>query len=98
MSNFDGSMKTTSTWCYHGSYKLVALELHNNCSYIVVNKLHKLHMYTISHMVNCIHCNSCNLSDNIQSYRNTLNCNELQIIIAIKKPSCKANCKSPFFS
>jgi hypothetical protein len=75
----DESMKTTLTWYYYGSCKLVALELHNSCSHIIVSKLHKLHMYTISHMVNCIHCNSCNLSDNTQSYRNTLSCNELQM-------------------
>ncbi len=54
-------------------------------------------MYTISHMVNCIHCNSCNLFDNTQSYRNTLSCNELQMVIATQNPSCKVSCKSPYF-
>jgi len=28
-----------------------ALKLHSSCSYTIVTKLHKLHMYTISHMV-----------------------------------------------
>ncbi len=67
-------------WCYHiGSCKLVALELHISYSCKVVIKLDELHMYTISHLVSCIHCNSCNLSNNIHIRRNTLNCNELQI-------------------
>jgi hypothetical protein len=51
--------KLTSTWCYHCSCKLIALELHNSCSYIVVTKLHELHMYIVSHMVNYICYNSC---------------------------------------
>jgi hypothetical protein len=76
---------------------VVALELHNGCSYIVVIELHKLHAHTISHTMNYIYCNSCNLFDNIHAYKNMLNCNELQIVIAIKKPNCKVNYKSPFF-
>ncbi len=36
-------------------------------------------MYTISHLVSCIYCNSCNLFNNIHICRNTLSCNELQI-------------------
>ncbi len=43
--------KMISCWCYYGNYKLIALELHNNCFYIVVTELHGLHMYTISHML-----------------------------------------------
>jgi hypothetical protein len=30
-------------WCYNGTYKLIALKLHNSCSYIVIIELHKLH-------------------------------------------------------
>ncbi len=57
---------------------VVALELHNGCSYIIVIELQKLHVYTISHIMNYIHCNSCKLFDNTHAHRNTLNCNELQ--------------------
>jgi hypothetical protein len=32
--------------------KLVALELQIYCSYIIVTKLHKLHMYTVSYIMN----------------------------------------------
>jgi hypothetical protein len=77
----------------HSNCKLVALELHNSCSYIVVIELQKLHMYTISSMMNYICCNSCNLFDNIHAHKNTSSCNELQIVIATKKPRLK----SPFF-
>jgi len=45
------------------NYKLIALELHNNYSYIVVIKLHMLYMYMVSHTVSCIHCNSWDLSN-----------------------------------
>ncbi len=76
---------------------VVALELHNGCSYIVAIELHKLHMYTISRTMNYILCNSCKLFDNTNAHRNTLNCNELQIAIATQKPNCKVNWKSPLF-
>jgi len=85
-----------STWSQHGSYKLIALELHISCSYIVITESHELHMYTVSHMVSCILCNSCDLSDSIHTYKNTLSCNELQMVIATQNPNCKASCKSPF--
>jgi hypothetical protein len=93
-SNFDGLTKKTSLWYYHCSCKLVAIESHNSCSYIIVIELH---MYTISHIVNCICWNSCNLSNNMHAHRNTLSCNELQMVIAIQKPSCKVTCKLPHF-
>jgi hypothetical protein len=86
--------KVRSTWCYHCNYKLVALKLYCSCSYIIVIKLH---MYTISHIVSYIHCNSYNLSNNTHPYRNTLSYNELQMVIVTKKPSCKASCKSTHF-
>jgi hypothetical protein len=47
MLDFDGSMKSNVSMTLHGNCKLVALELHNSCSYIVVIELQKLHMYTI---------------------------------------------------
>jgi hypothetical protein len=37
--------KMTLVWHYHSSCKLVALELYNSYSYIVVTMLHKLHIY-----------------------------------------------------
>jgi hypothetical protein len=40
------------------------MELHNSCSYIIAIELHKLHMYTIPHMVNCVCYNSFNLTNN----------------------------------
>jgi len=49
---------------YNSSCKLVALELHNSCSYIVVTKLHELHTYIIPYTMNCVFCNSCNSFDN----------------------------------
>lgn len=55
-------------------------------------------MYTISHIVTCICCNSCNLFNITQTHRNTLSCNDLQMVITIQKPNFKANCKSPHFS
>jgi hypothetical protein len=58
-------------WHYHGSCKLVALELHNNYFYIVVIKLH---MYAISHTMRCICCNSYNLSNITHVHRNILSC------------------------
>jgi hypothetical protein len=89
--------KMTLTWCYHGSCKLFALKLHNSCSYIVVIKLHELHMYIVSHTVSCIYYNSCNLSNSIHTYKNMQSCNEWQMVIVTQKPSCKVNCKSPYF-
>jgi hypothetical protein len=55
------------TWCYHGSCKLVTLELHNSCFYIVVTLLH---VYMVSHIVGCICYNSCDLSNNTQTCKN----------------------------
>ncbi len=89
--------KVTSTWHYHCNCKSVTLELHSSCSYIVGIELHELHMYIVSHTMNCIHCNSCDLSDNTHVYRNMLSCNELQMLVATEKSSYKANCKSPYF-
>jgi hypothetical protein len=76
---------------------VVALQLHNICSYIVVIELHELHMYTVSHMVSCILSNSFELFDNIHAHRNVLNCNEMQMVIATQKPNCKVSCKSSHF-
>jgi hypothetical protein len=45
MLDFDGSMKSNVSMMLHGNCKLVALELHISCSYIVVIELQKL--YTI---------------------------------------------------
>jgi len=86
--------KVRSTCCYHCNYKLVTLKLYSSCSYIVVTKLH---ICTISHIVSYIHCNSCNLSNNIHPHRNTLSYNELQMVTVTQKPSCKASYKSPHF-
>ncbi len=60
--------------------------MHNSYSYIFVIELHELHMYTISHIVGYIHYNSCNLFDSTHTCKNTLNCNELQMVVAM---SCK---------
>jgi len=79
--------KVRSTWCYHCSCKLITLKIYNSCSYIIVIKLH---MYVISHMLSCIHYNSCNLSNNIHTHRNTFSYNELQVVIVTEKPSCKS--------
>jgi hypothetical protein len=86
--------KVMLTWCYHGNSKLVTLELHNNCFYIIVSELHKLYIYMVSHMVNYICCISCNLCDSTDIHWNMLSCNELQTVMTIQKPSCKASCKS----
>ncbi len=75
MLDFNGSIKIMSTWCYHGSCKLIALKLHNSCSYIVLSKLFKLHMYMVSHIMSYMRCNSCDLSNNIHTHRNRLNYN-----------------------
>jgi len=64
--------KVMLAWHYHGSCKLVALELHNSCFYIVVIELHKLHMYMVSYAMGCIHCNSCNLFNSIHAYKNIM--------------------------
>jgi hypothetical protein len=55
------------TWCYHGSCKLVTLELHSSCFYIVVTLLH---VYMVSHIAGCICYNSCDLSNNTHTCRN----------------------------
>jgi hypothetical protein len=62
--------------------------------YIIVIELH---MYTISHVINYIPCNSCNLFDSTHAHRNLLSCNMLQMIIATQKSSYKASCKLPHF-
>jgi hypothetical protein len=54
-------------------------------------------MYKVSHMVSCIHYNSCNLFNSTHAHTNTLNCNELQMVIATQKPNYNASCKSPHF-
>jgi hypothetical protein len=89
--------KVTSTWHHHVSWKLVALKLHSSCSYMIVTKLHELHMYMVSYMVSCIRCNSCNLSNSTHAHRNMLNHNELQMIIVTQKPNYKVSFKSPHF-
>jgi hypothetical protein len=55
----------TLAWCYNGTCKSIALELHNNCFCTFATKLHELYMYMVPHMVGCICCNSCNSFDNI---------------------------------
>jgi hypothetical protein len=57
----------------------MALKLLNNRYFIIVVKFHELHMYMVSHTMSCIHCNSCNLFNNIHACKNTLGCNELQM-------------------
>jgi len=89
--------KVKSRWCYHGSCKLVALELHNNCSYIVVNKLHKLHMYMVSHIVNYIYVVTYVTCFITLTHKNMLSFNELQMVISTQKPSCKTSYISPHF-
>jgi hypothetical protein len=64
---------------------------------MVVIKLNELHMYIVSHMVNYIHYNLYDLSNNTQIHKNTLNYNELQMVIAIQKTNCKASYKSLHF-
>jgi hypothetical protein len=83
MSNVDGLTKTNINMTFHCSCKLVALELHNSCLYIVVHELHELHRYMVSHTmnINYICCNSCDLFDSTHAHRNMLNCNELQMFI-----------------
>jgi hypothetical protein len=71
VSYFDELIKK---WHYHGCYKLVASKLHNNYSYIVITKLHELHMYMVSHMMTYIHCNWCNLFDSTHTYNNMSSC------------------------
>jgi hypothetical protein len=94
--------KMTSTWHYYGNCKLVALELHNSCSYIVVIKLHELHMYIVSHTMSCIRYSLCILSNSIHTGRKYVELqwivNELLMVIATQKPSCKVNCKITSFS
>ncbi len=80
-----------------GSCMILALELRNIYSYTLVIELQELHMYTISHMVNCIPCNSFDLFNNIHTHKNVLNCNEMQMVIATQKPICKVSYKSPHF-
>jgi hypothetical protein len=74
-------------WLYNGSYKLVALELHNNCSCIVTTKLHELHTYTVPHMMNCICCNSCNSSNNTHVVK--IWWVIMKLLIDVKINSCK---------
>jgi hypothetical protein len=60
----DGWMEKKLAKHYNNSCKLVALELHNSYSYIVVTKLHKLHTNIVPYIVSCVFCNSCNSFDN----------------------------------
>jgi len=85
--------KVTSTWHHQGSCKLVALKLHSS-SYIIVTKLHELHMYMVLYMMSC---NSCDLSNSTHVHKNMLSRNELQMVIVIQKPNCKVSFKSPHF-
>jgi hypothetical protein len=41
---------------------------------------------------------SCNLFNSIHTYRNTISCNELQMVITTQKSNCKTSYKSPNFS
>jgi hypothetical protein len=82
---------------YNNSCKLVALELHNSYSYIVVTKLHKLHTNIVPYIVSCVFCNSCNSFDNTHDVEICWVLMKLQMVIAIQKLSCKASYKSPFF-
>jgi hypothetical protein len=90
--------KTMSTWCYNHSCKLVALELHNHCSYTITTELHELHTYMVPHMVNWISWNSCNSSNNTHSIEICWFVMKLQVVIATQKHNCKVSCKSPYFS
>jgi hypothetical protein len=93
----DGWMKSTSTWHYNNSCKLVALELHNSCSCIVAIELHELHTYIVQHIMNYIHYNSCNLSNNIHTIEISWIAMKLQMVITTQKPNCKVSYKSPYF-
>jgi len=63
----DQSMKNNINMMYHNiSCKLVAKW---SCIVVVFGTLHDLHTYTISHMMSCVCCNSCNSSDNIYVVR-----------------------------
>jgi hypothetical protein len=55
------------------------------------------HWNMVSHMVNYICCNSYNLSNNIHTHKNMLNCNELQMVITTQKPNYKAITSHPIF-
>ncbi len=83
--------KTTLTWHYNNSCKLVPLELYNSCSCTIKIEFHKLQMYTVSFTMSYIYCNSCNFFNNIQPIK-------IQwMIIAIQKQNSKISCKSTFF-
>jgi hypothetical protein len=64
-------------WHYNSSCKLVALELLNNCACTITTKLHKLHTYTIPHIMSCIPYNSINSSNNSHAIKNMLSYNEV---------------------
>jgi hypothetical protein len=64
---------------------------------MVVIKLNELHMYIVSHMMNYIHYNSYDLSNNTHIHKNTLSYKELQMVIAIQKTNYKASYKSFHF-
>jgi hypothetical protein len=51
-------------------------------------------MYMIPHIVNNIYYNLCNLFDNIYVVKICWIAMKLQVMVAIQKPSCKANYKS----
>jgi len=76
--------KAMSTWCYNHSCKLVALGLHNSCSYTITTKLHKLHTYMVPHMLNWICWNSCNSSNNTHSIEICWFVMKLQVVINSK--------------
>jgi hypothetical protein len=79
-------------------YVLVALELHNSCSYTIAIELHELHTYMVPHTVYWICCNSCNSSNNTHSIEICWFVMKLQMVIATQKHNCKASCKSFYFS
>ncbi len=81
--------KSMSTWCYNHSCKLVALELHNNCSYIIATELHELHTYMVPHTMYWICCNSCNSSNNTHSIEICWFVMKLQVVIATQKHNAR---------
>ncbi len=93
----NGWIKTMLGWHYNSSCKLVALELPNYYSCTITTELHKLHTYTIPHIMSCIHYNTINSFNNTRAIKNMLNCNEITNGHYNSKPSCKASYKSSYF-
>jgi hypothetical protein len=83
------------TWHYNGSCKLIALELHNNCSCTIITKVHE-YMYMVPHTMNCVHYNSCNLFNNTHAAKIWWVAMKLQVVIVTQEPTCKASCKSHY--